>query len=159
MFDFLAPYKLAIEISVFTALAAAGVWGCHSFLAHEQDIGYQRAVAEYTAKLEAQKDAAHKTEIDLRKQLEDAQNAAIQRNQALAAASAAATASSNSLRDSLGHIRDGVPGATAASLAQSVVALTTILGDCAARYTDMAGKADRHASDAKLLFDSWPKVK
>ena len=45
-------------------------------------------------------------------------------------------------------IRNGVPGATAASLAQSVTTLSAIFGECSARYTDLAGKADRHANDA-----------
>ena len=32
-----------------------------------------------------------------------------------------------------------------------------LFADCAAQLTDLAGKADRHASDAQTLIDAWPK--
>ena len=159
MLAFLSPYKLFIEIGVLIAIVLAVLVGIHKFLDYEQGIGYDKAVNEYTAAALKAEEAARLTEVNLRKQLEDATNAATQREQTIRAANAAAAASANGLRDALGHIRDGVPGATAASLAQSTIALATLFDQCATRYTDVAEKADRHASDAKRLIDSWPKVK
>ena len=35
--------------------------------------------------------------------------------------------------------------------------VSELLTACAAELQDLAGKADRHASDAKTLTDAWPK--
>ena len=36
-------------------------------------------------------------------------------------------------------------------------AQAVVLNQCAAEYQALAGIADGHASDAQLIFDSWPK--
>lgn len=159
MLSFLTPYKLAIEIAVFGILAAGVIWCIHLYNDHQQTIGYQRAVAEYTAKLEQAKADAKAQEDIFRKQLEDANNAAAKREQTIRTSADAARAASASLSDALNNLRNSVPGATAASLANSVATLATVLGNCSERYRDVAEKADRHASDAQRILDSWPKAK
>lgn len=138
------------------ALVAAVCWGVHEFLEHERDIGYQRAVAEYTAKEAAAKDAARLREQDLQRQLQEARNAATLRDQTIRDTATAAAAASTSLHDALGALRSRVPGATADALGKSVTTLTTVLDDCQAKYRGMAEVADRHASDVKTLTDAWP---
>ena len=157
MFAALAPYKLMIEIGVVAALLFAITVGVHQFLSHEQQIGYDRAVAEYNQKLiEAQKAAAEK-EKQYAAQLAAANAAAIQREQSIRAASTAAATASTGLRDALGAIRNGMPSADADALRKSVTALAAVSGECADRYRGVAEKADRHASDVKTLIQAWPK--
>lgn len=156
MFAALAPYKLLIECLAFFALIGAVALGIHKFLAYEQQIGYDRAVAEYTAKqLEAEK-YARATEQRLNKQLEEAQNAATARDKTISASVASAASTSASLRGTLNDLRNGLPDATAAAARATAVALTGVFGDCQDRYRWMAEKADRHASDVRTLKEAWP---
>jgi len=157
MFSWLTPYKTMIEIAVFVAALAFVSIEIHRFMDHQQDIGYQRAVAEFDAKQKiADKAAADRTEL-LRQQLEAAQNAASDREKNLQAILDTSGAMSNSLRDALANIRSGVPSATIDTLRRSTDTLATVLTDCQSGYRDMAAKADRHASDVKTLMDAWPK--
>lgn len=157
MFSFFSPYKLLIEAIAIGAIILGIGYGIHKFLSYEQNLGYQKAVAEYTAKeLEATK-AAREKETALTKQLQEAQNAAQIREQAIKSMSAAVNAASVSLRDTLNNISRGVPTATIAALRQSTTALSAVLVECQDNYRGMAEKADRHASDVKTLSDAWPK--
>lgn len=156
MFALLAPYKLLTEVFAFCSLLAGVAFGIHSFLNHEQQIGYDRAVAEYNVKLISAQNAAIAQQAVYQKQIEDATNAAKKREQTIQTTTAAAATANDSLRDALTHIRDGVSSATAASLSSSVVALSTLFGECSSRYVGMAEKADRHSSDAQRIYDDWP---
>ena len=154
---FLAPYKVIIEAIAIGALIIGIGLGVHHFLQAEQKIGYDKAVAEYSVKLaEAKADALAK-ERQFNKQIQEAQNAATVREQTLKTVAAAASASSLSLRDTIAHIRSGVPTATLDALRVSTTALSTVFADCQDRYRAMAATADATASDTKKLIDAWPK--
>jgi len=148
--------EFAIRSILLAVLVAGGIWGVHLYNQYQQQIGYDRAVAEYKEKENEAIANARKTEAGLRKQLADAISAAARRNQRVDTAVAAASSATDSLRDTLNTYRDSVPSATAAALVKSVNALTTVLGDCGAKYQGVAEKADRHAADAKMIHDSWP---
>lgn len=157
----LAKYIPVIELIAVVLLLGGFAWGTHWWNDRQQQIGYDRAQAEYAAKALLAEQKARATETELRKQLEDAQNAATQREQVIRSTAAAASAASVSLRDTLTTIRNGVPTATVEALRNATVALTDVFGDCQAKYRGLAEKADRHASDVKTLSDAWPieKVK
>ena len=157
MLNFLSPYKTIIELVAFLALASGICFGVHRFLEHEQNIGYQKAVAEYTAKALVAEQAARAKETLLTQQLNEAQNAAIQREKVIRDTSAAAAAASVSLHDTLTAVRGGVPSQSSDALSRSVVALTGVLDNCQREYRTVAEVADRHASDVKTLTDAWPK--
>ena len=157
MFAFLSPYKLLIEAIAIGALILGISIGIHTFLQHEQQIGYDKAVAEYTAKMLTAEKAARVKEQAFTQQIQEAQHAAIEREQTLKTVAAAASASSLSLRDTIAHIRSGVPTATLDALRQSTIALGTVFADCQDRYRSMAATADATASDTKKLMDAWPK--
>lgn len=157
MFAMLAPYKLLIECLAYLTLIGAIAVGIHKFLSYEQDIGYQRAVVKCNQKLAEAKDAARATEKRLNKQLEDAQNAATIREQALSTAAATSAAAVGSLRNTIDNFKRDLPNATAEASRKAAVAFATVFSDCAGKYQDMAAIADRHASDVKTLMDAWPK--
>ena len=157
MLNFLSPYKAFIELLAFLAVVGGLIYGAHRFLEHEQDIGYQKAVAEYTAKALVAEQAARAKEILLTQQLQEAQNAAIQREQVIRNTSAAAAAASTSLHDTLATISHGVSSQSTDALSKSVIALTGVLDQCQREYRSVAESADRHASDVKTLTDAWPK--
>ena len=60
------------------------------------------------------------------------------------------------LRITLTHRVPGTATATGAC-AVGTPAVDQLLFECAADLTEMAGKADRHANDAKTLSEAWPK--
>jgi hypothetical protein len=154
------PATLYIRIAECVAglaLIAAICFGVHLFLSHEQQIGYDRAVAEYQAKEVAAKDAARATEQKLYDQVQEARNAAAQRDQENRTLAGAALAASGGLRDTLADIRRRLPGDSGATAAHTADTLATVLSDCQDRYRDMAEKADRHANDARTLSESWPR--
>lgn len=154
---FFAPYKLLLEIALIGSLAAGAVYGVHQFLEHERDIGRQEVRAEYADKLAEAKEAARKREAELTTQRDEAVSYANERDQTIRTVAAGGAAASVGLRDTLAGIRNSVPSATVETLRQSTATLATVLGDCQARYRELAEKADRHASDSKTLSDAWPK--
>jgi len=157
MFTWLAPYKLMIEIAVFGALAAGVVYEGHVFLVHEQQIGYDKAVAEFTQKEnEALKAAAEKTAA-LQKQLDEANQHAQIREQTIKSLAAAANTASGGLHDTIAAIGRSVPSASIDALRVAVTTFGTVLNDCQNTYRAMAEIADRHASDVKTLTEAWPK--
>ena len=85
-----------------------------------------------------------------------AQNAANTRAVALRTDRDRAYSELERLRDTLAR---PVPGTSAAADAcpERTDPARELLSECAAQLTDLAGKADRHASDAMTLQQGWPK--
>ena len=142
--------------ALIIVLLGGAVFGVHTYNAHQQDIGYQRGVSEYQAKLIEAQESARKTEANFNQKIKEANDAANRRNKQIDAAHAAAQSAADSLRDTLANLRDSVPGATAATLAESVRVLANVLGTCSQRYTDVAGVSDRCISEAKRCVEGWP---
>lgn|GEM_PF-2715818 len=157
LLNFLSPYKTMIEIAVFVAALAFVTVEIHKFMDHQQDIGYQRAVAEYQAKKIAADEANAKVEAALKKQLENAQNAAATRETAIQTIAATNVALSNSLRDTLSAIRAGVPTATVDALRKTTIALGDVLTECQDRRRSVAEEAERLNSEKRTLMDAWPR--
>ena len=154
----LLPYKTIAELLALLALIAGLCFGAHRFLESEQKIGYDKAVAEYQAKAIVAEEAAKQKQQDLETQLEKAQNEAIQRENLLRVSAGLAADASSSLHVALTHYSAGnLSNDTAASLINSAATLATVLDQCQGKYTELAAKADRHASDVKTLTDAWPK--
>lgn len=148
-----------LGLKALAVLAALGalLWGIHALDQSRQQIGYDRRVAEDNAALiQAQADALA-TERQLNRKLEDARNAATQRDQTIARTAAAAGLAVAGLRDELDAYRRGLsadPGSPGDPRAATVAEL---FGDCADRYRDLAKKADGHASEVRTLIDGWPR--
>lgn len=158
MFAFLAPYKLLIEVLVIGAIISAIASGAHLFLNYERDVGYQKAVGEYTARqLEAEK-AARAREQQLTQQITEAQHAAQQRDQTIKSLSTTAAAAAGSLRDAIARTTShSLPGAATAAGGGSVGQLGDLLGDCADRYRAVAESAERERNAKQTLIEAWPK--
>ena len=154
---FFSPYKLLIELVVIGALFGGATLEVHRFLNHERQIGYDKAVAEYTVKLAAAKADANAKEIAYEKRIQDARNAAVLRDQTIRSVAAAASSSSLSLRNTIASISRGVPAATIDALRQSTRTLGAVLDQCQDKYRSVAESADRANTDKQTLIDSWPK--
>ena len=157
MFAFFSPYKILIEAVAIGGLILAIAFGIHHFLSYEQNIGYQKAVAEYTAKELIATQAARAREQQLAQQLSEAQNAAQVREQTIKTLASAASVSSSGLRDTLASINRGVPTADLNSLRESTRSFGAVIGKCQDALVGMANKFEQANSDKRTLIDAWPK--
>ena len=146
-----------IEFLVVIAAIAAVIFGVQRFLAHEQDIGYQRAVAEYAVKEKAAKEQALEKERFLRQQVSEAEANAQKRYEEKRAVIADAAAATRSLRDTIADQRSKLATVAADACRQTASAALTVLAECASAYGDMAEKADGHADDVRTLSEAWPR--
>lgn len=157
MFTFLAPYKWLIEFLAIGTILACVVFGAHRFLEHEQQIGYDKAVAEYTKKELIAEQMARLKEIEMNRQLNEARNEATLREQKITDLSHNLAATSSSLLNTINTLRNKLSSAPDETLRKQADTALNLLGECQKEYGQMAENADRHASDVKTLEDAWPK--
>ena len=148
---------VAIKALLIASAAVALGFAWNGFIKHEQNIGYQKAVAEYNVKLIAAKEAADRREQELTTQVQEAQANGLKREETIKALAAAVGKSSDSLRNTANAIRLGLPHATVEAARTAADAFATVFTDCQRRYADVAEKADGHASDVRTLEEAWPQ--
>ena len=146
-----------IKALLIAAVIVAAVLAWNWFISYEQNIGYQKAVAEYNVKLLAAKEAADQREQELSAQVQEAQANGLKREETIRTLAAAVGKSSDSLRNTTNAIRLGLPHATVEAARTAADAFATVFTDCQGRYADVAAKADGHASDVRTLEEAWPQ--
>ena len=146
-----------IKALLIAAVAVALEFAWNGFIKHEQGIGYQKAVAEYTVKLLEAKEKADKREQELTTQVQEAQANGLKREETIKALAAAVGKSSDSLRNTANAIRLGLPNATVEAARTAADAFATVFTDCQGRYADVAEKADGHYNDWRTLSEAWPQ--
>ena len=151
----ISPAVIKALLIATVAVALGFAW--NGFIKHEQNIGYQKAVAEYNVKLLAAKEAADKRERELTAQVKEAQDNGLKREETIKALAAAVGKSSDSLRNTANALRLGLPHATVEAARTAADAFATVFTDCQGRYADVAAKADGHASDVRTLEEAWPQ--
>ena len=148
---------VAIKALLIAAVVVALGFAWNGFIKHEQSIGYQKAVAEYTVKLLAAKEAADKRERELTAQVKEAQDNGLKREETIRTLAAAVGKSSDSLRNTANAIRLGLPNATVEAARAAADAFAAVFTECQGRYGALAEKADGHANDVRTLEEAWPK--
>ncbi len=157
--DPIRPYLWAVKIGLVAAALAWAGFRYHAAIERADRAGYARAVAEFSVqRLAYEKQAADRLAAQS-KQLEDAQNAAIEREKELRGVVAAAVDASEQLRGANAKIRAMLTSTNTScpALRLSGLALSSVFDDCAEKYRGMAEIADRHASDVRRLRDAWPR--
>jgi hypothetical protein len=148
---------LSNKYSQIALIVVVALVGLQLYGARQHSLGYSKAQSEYTQKALAASESARKRESDLQIQLQEAQNEARTRETALIAAADGARAERDGLRDELAAIGDRLSKASADSLRKYAATANNVLRECATRLTELAQKADRHASDSLMLQRAWPK--
>ena len=149
--------ELALKALATVILVAALIFGWNWHIKHEQNIGYQKAVAEYTVKLLEAKEIADQRERALSAQVQEAQANGLKREETIRTLAAAVGKSSDSLRNTANAIRLGLPNATVEAARTAADAFAAVFTECQQRYVDVARAADGHASDVQTLMEAWPK--
>lgn len=142
---------------LYGALAAALVLGVWRLDVSRQAIGYDRAQAEYTTAALKATEAARTREQQLQATATKAQNDARTRETKLAADARNLRLERDGLRNDLAASQRELPSASCESVRRRAAAVTDVFDQCAGAIESLAGKADRHASDALMFEQAWPK--
>lgn len=148
---------VAIKALLIAAVAVALGFAWNGFIKHEQNVGYQKAVAEYNVKLIEAKERADKRERELTAQVKEAQDNGLKREETIRTLAAAVGKSSDSLLNTANAIRLGLPNATVEAARTAADAFAAVFTECQQRCVDVARAADGHASDVQTLMEAWPK--
>ncbi len=145
--------SVALKVIAAAVVVAALLWAYN----YQQDIGYQRAVAEYDKKLVDAQNAADQRERELKNQVKEAQDAGLKREETIKALAAAVGRTSAGLRDTTANIRLGLSGLAVDAARQTADTALVLFGECQERYGRLAEKADGHVNDVQTLEAAWPR--
>jgi hypothetical protein len=139
--------RLAILAAIVLALAATH-WKAYT-------VGKKDIRNEWNLSIAAANEQARETERLRQKAVDAASAAAVLRESGLRLDADRARRASRGLRAQLASLPScGEPGTAPAVAA---VATRELLGECAEEVGRLARAADGHASDVRLLLDSWPR--
>ena len=148
---------LVIKPLLIAAVIAAAVVAWNHFLDYEQNIGYQKRVAEDAVQLNAGLQAAREQTERMFRIHDKALAEGAQREQALKTQLSSARAVSNSLRDDIAFYVSRLSeysDATARAYADTGLRL---LGACQERYIEVAAGAKGHLNDWRTVSEAWPQ--
>ena len=148
---------LALKFFAAAVIVAALLLAFNAFIDHQQNIGYQKAVAEYNEKLIDAKNAADQRERDLKNQVKEAQDAGLKREETIKTLAVAVGRTSAGLHDTTANIRLGLPGLALDAARQTADTALALFGECQERYGRLAEKADGHVNDVQTLEAAWPR--
>ena len=114
---------------------------------------WDKDIAQRESAQRAEKDRLERHYEDQIQQAIAARDAQIKRVQADADG---ARAAAGSLRQQLAASRGRIAQVAPAAVVDYTDAVADVLGECAARYTEVARAADGHAADADALMRAWP---
>ncbi|MBP3980884.1 hypothetical protein J8G26_09100 [Acidovorax sp. JG5] len=147
-------YSHIAAMALGAALAGLGAW-------QVQALRYDARIADMQqAHAQASADAAQKA-MDATIKMQRTKDAAIQQAETRAAQNAAAAAAArrtaDGLRDTLYAFRASLPSLAQPAAAVAADTAAELFGHCAGALTDLAIKADAHASDSLMLQQAWPR--
>ena len=135
-------------------IAGALAWNVQGWRLGNEINGIKAQHAAESAK--AQADTRAK-ELAFNQKLQDAQNEATKRETKLRADAATARRAADRLRGALYEFRASLPNASTSALVARADTAAELLGACVSEYRGVAEAADRHAGDALMLQQAWPK--
>ena len=149
--------------SLYTYAATAIVAGALAFGAawQTQEWRYDAQIADIKAKHATALARANQKALDdtikMQRTKDEAIKAAEQRAKTQAANAAAARSERDGLRAQLAATTVQLPSASCASVRDYATTITGLFDQCAGAYQDMAGQAQGHAADSRLMLEAWPK--
>ena len=149
------PFGTHIAAAAIAGVLAFGAgWQVQAWRYGEQISDLKREHAEAVA-------SSAKTALKLTEHYRENADAAIRKAEARAAQNKRDADSLRTeldgLRGDLADVPDRIRNASREAVDQYAAAATVVFGECAARYSELAGAATGHASDVQTLMDAWPK--
>jgi signal transduction histidine kinase len=150
-------YRLAVAVAVIVlACLAIFALGWSNGASRVQSRWDKASAVQQQAALVAEQ-AARTAEQAMNQKLQEAENAATEREKKLRADYAAVSSAAHGLRDTVAALRNQLSAATAEARRTTADAALAVLGECADRYRTVAEAADGHASDVRTLTEAWPR--
>jgi hypothetical protein len=149
----LNPGRWLALLAVVVALIAGAKYAVHK----AEQRGYDRAMSDIAKVAEKAAIEARETEQANAKRQKEAQDAQTKRNQTLQTVLADVRRERDSLRDDLDTLGRALSQDSGAACTQYATTLGGLLNQCAADLEGLAGKAQGHVNDIKLMVESWPK--
>lgn len=140
------PTRLLILVAVLAGIFAYG-WSA----------GAGHVQGKWDQAKAVQLQSARAKEQSINQRIQEAQNAATEREKKLRADADSARAAAGGLRDTVATLRGQLSAATAEACRSTADAALAVFGECQARYGAVAEAADGHANDAQLCRDAWPE--
>lgn len=147
-------YTYAATAIVAGALAFGAGWQTQEWRYGKQIAGIQ---AQHATALASANQKALDDTIKMQRTKDDAIKAAQDRAKREAANAVAARSERDGLRAQLESVTVQLSSASCPSIRQYATTLTGLFDQCAGAFEGMAGKAQGHAADARLMLESWPK--
>lgn len=145
--------KLIAAALVAAFLFGAG-WTAQGWRAEAKLYDVKREHAEASAKAHAEALARYKSMETQKDEAIKAHSALVAEN---AAAADAAKRTADSLRRDLAGVQARIDAAAEAAVREYAAAVSVVFDHCAASYSELAAKAQGHATDVRLMLDAWPK--
>jgi hypothetical protein len=152
IFDLVPSWVYAAAIAVLMTAC-----GANYVLWQREKAAFASFKAEVAEAAQRAQEAALKRERQFNNQIQKAQNESRKREVNLRADADAARSERDGLRNDIDAGGRDLPGASRAACIERANTLGELLEQCATALEGVAGKADRHANDARLLLDGWPK--
>lgn len=147
-------YAYAATAIVAGALAFGGGWKVQAWRYDAQIAGMQ---AQHATALASANQKALDDTIKMQRAKDEAIKAAEQRAKTQAANAAVLRTERDGLRAQLAATAVQLPSASCTSVRDYATTLTGLFDQCAGAFEGMAGKAQGHAADSRLMQDAWPK--
>jgi hypothetical protein len=160
--------KSEIKLALIGIALAALLVGSHAAVEHFRDQGRVEVQANWDADkllhaqaLQSLTNQLRRSEQGFTTQLAKAHNDFAEKSKQITADADRARVTANSLRNELATARARLPAACTdpgGTVAEYASTVSDLLERCTERYRDVADKADRHAADAALMREAWPRV-
>jgi prophage DNA circulation protein len=147
-------YTHAVAAIGGAVLAGALAWNVQGWRLGNELNGLKAKHAAESAQSQADTRAK---ELAFNQKLQDAQNEATKRETKLRADADTARRTADGLRGTLYEFRASLPNASTSALIARADTAAELLGTCVNEYRSVAEAADRHAGDALMLQEAWPK--
>lgn len=145
-------WQLAVVGAIAAAVVGAG-WRVHHNIWQG---GYDQRDQEVQVAVAAANAESRRIEQRRQSIVIEATNAQAKRETTLRSQAAGARTERDGLRDDLAAAQRDLPSASCEAVRKRADALSSVFDQCAERYTGLAEKAGRHASDALTLDQAWP---
>lgn len=153
----LTPYRLiSMAAAVLLTLTAVYALG-RSHGADAVQARWDAAVVRQSLTAARAEAESRAKEQSMQRKLNEAQNAATEREKALRADYAAAHAAARGLRNTVAALRSQLSDAPAEACRATADAALAVFSECTDRYGAVAEAAGGHASDVRTLSDAWPE--
>ena len=146
-----------IKGAVALALVAGLIFGYAQWADHQQDVGYQKAVAEFQKQENADLKAAMRETIRLNQVIEEARHAAEERDKDRQRLADRVDTLNGQLRNTERSINSLVSRASADSLREATLSFSGLFAACRDEYVAMGKAASGHSGDVRTLSESWPR--